>query len=75
MEAIRQVITVKDNSFQVTLPKGFNAKRVEVIIFPSDDELSEDTKAQLDERLKDYNENPEDVMDFDALLDEIENRL
>jgi hypothetical protein len=36
MNAIRQFIEVKDNSFNVVLPKDFTAQRVEVIILPSD---------------------------------------
>ena len=36
MEAIRQFIEVKNNSFNVVLPKGFTAKTVEVIIMPSE---------------------------------------
>ena len=37
MNAIRQFIEVKNNSFNVVLPKGFNAKTVEVIIMPLDE--------------------------------------
>ena len=36
MNAIRQFIEVKNNSFSVVLPEGFTASRVEVIIIPSD---------------------------------------
>ena len=36
MNAIRQFIEVKNNSFNVVLPKGFTAKTVEVIIMPSE---------------------------------------
>ena len=32
MNAIRQFIEVKNNSFNVVLPKGFTSKTVEVII-------------------------------------------
>ena len=35
MNAIRQFIEVKNNSFTVVLPKGFTAKTVEVIIMPT----------------------------------------
>ena len=46
MNVIRQFIEVKDNSFQVTLPDGFSAKRVEVIIIPDEreNEISFETK-------------------------------
>ena len=35
-------------------------------------ELSQETKNMLDTRLNDYLQNPNDVQDFDALLDELE---
>jgi hypothetical protein len=45
MDAIRQFIDVKDHTFQVTLPDSFSARRVEVIILPSEEvPLSDDTK-------------------------------
>lgn len=34
MNAIRQFIEVKDNSFTIVLPEGFSSKTVEVIIMP-----------------------------------------
>lgn len=79
MDAIRQFIDVKDHCFQVTLPEGFNARRVEVIILPSevdlDDELPQFQKDILDTRLDDYYKNPTDVMDFDKMIDAVEKRL
>jgi hypothetical protein len=77
MDAVRQFVEVKNNSFQITLPEGFNAKRVEVIILPSDDtdSLSDDLKSLLDTRLEDYQNNPDDVMDFDELLNQLESEI
>jgi hypothetical protein len=79
MDAIRQFIDVKDHSFQVSLPEGFNARRVEVIILPSDvdldDELPQWQKDIIDTRLEDYHKNPTDVMNFDKMIDDIEKRL
>lgn len=78
MDAIRQFIDVKDNSFQVTLPEGFTASRVEVIILPSqenDFQLSAETKKMLDNRLDQYHKNPNDVFDFDQLLKELDNEI
>lgn len=78
MDAIRQFIEVKNHSFQVILPDNFNARRVEVIILPSKEDeyqLTEDTKKMLDERLKSFNNNPNDVHDFDQLLDEFDNEI
>ena len=37
MNAIRQYIEVKNNTFQVMLPESFTAKTVEVIIMPVDE--------------------------------------
>ncbi|CAM2844253.1 Putative addiction module component [Flavobacterium succinicans] len=79
MEAIRQFIDVKDNAIQVSLPEGFTARRVEVIILPSEvaveDELPQWQKEILDARLDDYYKNPTDVMDFDKMIEAIEKRL
>lgn len=38
-------------------------------------ELSQETKNMLELRLNDYLKNPNDVQDFDALLDELESKL
>lgn len=40
MNAIRQFIEVKNNSFSVVLPVGFTAKTVEIIIIPTDENYS-----------------------------------
>ncbi|GEM_PF-2256238 len=57
MKAIRQFIEVKDHSFNVSLPKDFNAKRVEIIIIPNDNnddfiEVSQEQKVILDKALE-----------------------
>ncbi len=78
MEAIRQFIDVKDNSFQVTLPDGFRASRVEVIILPISEnasEISEQTKKMLDDRLESYRNNPSAVFDLDQMVAELNNEL
>lgn len=78
MDAIRQFIDVKDNSFNVVLPDNFKASRVEVIILPSEQnefELSTETKKMLDDRLEDYLKNPNDAEDFDTLLDELDRQI
>lgn len=77
MNAIRQFIDVKDNAFQITLPEGFNAKRVEVIILPSDDDfqISEETKTLINERKADYLKNLDNATDFDEFLDKMEKDL
>ncbi len=76
MDAIRQFVDVKDNSFQITLPEDFKAKRVEVIILPSDDfQISEETKTLINERKAEYLKNPDEATDFDEFLDEMEKGL
>ena len=78
MDAIRQFIEVKNQSFQVTLPDDFKASRVEVIILPSQNDISElldETKIMLEQRLIQYYENPKDVADFDQLLEELNNEI
>ncbi|MFC0344946.1 hypothetical protein [Epilithonimonas hispanica] len=77
MDAIRQFVDVKDNSFQITLPEDFKAKRVEVIILPSDDQfqISKETQNLLNERKADYLKNPENATDFDQFIDDLENDL
>lgn len=77
MNAIRQFIDVKNNRFNVVLPKGFNASRVEVIILPSEieDDIPQWHKDIANSRLSDYLQNPNDVEDFDEFLDELEREL
>jgi hypothetical protein len=77
MNAIRQFIEVKDNSFQVILPDDFKAKRVEVIILPSDDDtqISEETQNLINERKADYLKNPNNVTVFDKFIEELESDL
>ena len=77
MNAIRQFIEVKDNSINVTLPEGFSAKRVEIIILPSDNDvqISKETQNLLDKRLDNYLKNPEKVSDFDEFIQEMKNDL
>lgn len=78
MNAIRQFVEVKNHTFTIVLPDDFDAKTVEVIILPNQHnkiELLDETKALLDSRLNDYLQNPEEVKDFDLLLDELEKEL
>lgn len=74
MQAIRQIIEVKNHKFSVTLPDDFTASSVEVIILPSKNEndIPEWHKEIIDKRLKEYKKHPEDVTDFDTFCEEIE---
>jgi hypothetical protein len=78
MNAIRQFVEVKNHTFTIVLPDDFDASSVEVIILPKQQnkmELSDETKIVLDSRLNDYMQNPDEVKDFDLLLDELEQEL
>jgi hypothetical protein len=52
---------------------AFKSKPITITIEEDRDfELSQETKNMLDIRLNDYLKNPNDVQDFDELLDELE---
>lgn len=76
MDAIRQFIDVKNNSFSVLLPDDFKANRVEVIIFPSEpNDIPQWQKTEAIRRLEIYKNNPKSALDFDQVMDEIEKGL
>ena len=55
---------------------AFKTKPITITIEEDYDfELSDESKNMLDSRLNDYLNNPNDVADFDQLLDELENEL
>ncbi len=74
MNAIRQFIEVKNNSFNVVLPEGFTASRVEVIILPSEieDEIPQWQKDIVLERVAAIKKNPELSIDEEQFWKEIE---
>ena len=73
MEAIRQFIEVKDNTFQVVLPEGFTAKNVEIIIMPTQEnnDITEWQKKIVRNRIK----NAETPVDAFEMITEIENTI
>lgn len=78
MEAIRQIISVKNHSVTVVLPDDFTADKVEVIILPVENEEYQVPQWQIDqvrERTENYLKNPKNVSDIDDFLKEIENEL
>lgn len=76
MNAIRQFIDVKNNSFNVLLPEDFKASRVEIIIIPSEiSEIPQWQKTEAIRRLEIYKSNSKAVLDFDEVMDQIENDL
>jgi hypothetical protein len=78
MEAIRQVVKVKNHQVNITLPEDFNAEEVEVIIFAKSENEYAIPQWQIDEvreRTEKYLKNPKNVTDIDDFLKEIENEL
>ncbi len=76
MNALRQFVDVKNNSFNVLLPEDFKASRVEIIIMSSDiSEIPQWQKNEAIKRLEIYKTYPETVLDFDKAMDQIENDL
>jgi hypothetical protein len=75
MDAIRQFIDVKNHSFQVILPDNFNARRVEVIILPSEDEddVPQWQKDIVLERIEAIKQNPNLLIDEDQFWKDVEN--
>ena len=78
MEAIRQIVKVKNNKITITLPENFSTDEVEVIILSSRNDNYTIPQWQMDEvrnRADKYLKNPENVTDIDDFLKEIENEL
>jgi len=74
MNAIRQFIEVKNNSFNVVLPEGFTAKTVEVIIMPMDveDDIPQWQKDIVLQRVAAIKQNPELLIDEEEFWKDIE---
>lgn len=78
MEAIRQIVKVKNNKITITLPENFSSDEVEVIILSSSEENYSIPQWQIDEvreRSLQYHKNPKIGLDFDEAMKEIENDL
>ena len=78
MEAIRQILSVKNHSVTVILPDDFTADQVEVIILPVQNNEYKIPQWQIDEvreRTEKYLKNPKNVTDIDDFLKEIEDDL
>ena len=74
MNAIRQFIEVKNNSFSVVLPEGFTAKTVEVIIMSVDveDDIPQWQKDIVLERVAAIKQNPELLIEEEQFWKDIE---
>nr|WP_315157806.1 hypothetical protein [uncultured Flavobacterium sp.] len=78
MEAIRQIVTVKNHQINITLPSDFIADEVEVIIFPTDKKgitIPEWQINEVRERTSEYLKNPSTAQDFFEAMKEIEDEL
>jgi len=69
MNAIRQIVEVKDHKLNIELPENFDSEYAEVIIFAKDEsfdfEISEEEKALMRKRLAESKE--EDFEDWDSI--------
>jgi hypothetical protein len=77
MEAIRQIVTVKNRKRSITLPDDFNADEVEVIILPKSHnvEIPQWQMNQVRERTEKYLKNPSSAQDIDDFLKDIDGKL
>ena len=67
MEAIRQIVTVKNHKISITLPDDFMADEVEVIILPKSNayEIPQWQIDEVRERTERYLKDPSSAQDFD----------
>jgi hypothetical protein len=77
MEAIRQIVKVKNHKISITLPDNFNADEVEVIILPKSNtvEIPQWQMDQVRERTEKYLKNPSSAQDIDDFLKDIDGGL
>lgn len=54
MEAIRKIVTVKDNVLKVVLPDSYNDRKVELIILPADESQAGTYPSIVEEEKVDY---------------------
>ncbi|RBN51987.1 hypothetical protein [Flavobacterium psychrolimnae] len=77
MEAIRQIVKVKNHKISITLPDDFNADEVEVIILPKSNnvKIPQWQMDQVRERTEKYLKNPSSAQDIDDFLKDIDGEL
>ncbi|TDE54333.1 hypothetical protein [Flavobacterium sp. GT3P67] len=77
MEAIRQIVKVRNHKINITLPDDFNADEVEVIILPISNnvEIPQWQIDQVRERTEKYLKNPSSAQDIDDFLKEIDGEI
>ncbi|MBG6061815.1 hypothetical protein IWX83_001605 [Flavobacterium sp. CG_9.1] len=77
MEAIRQIVKVKNHKISITLPDDFNADEVEVIILPKSNnvDIPQWQMDQVRERTEKYLKNPSSAQDIDDFIKDIDGEL
>ncbi|MBA3985566.1 MAG: hypothetical protein H0X63_03100 [Flavobacteriales bacterium] len=77
MEAIRKIVKVVDHQLHITLPSGFNAEEVEVIIFPATSEfqIPQWQIDQVRERTDKYLKNPDSAIEMDDYFKQIDSEV
>ena len=74
MEALRKIITLKDNILKVILPEHFRAKKVEIIVIPADDNSSANREQLLLRYEKQYANLRFDIRNLKYNRDELYDR-
>lgn len=76
MEAIREIVKVKNRQVIINLPDDFNADEVEVIVLKTtENEIPQWHINEVRERTSAYLKNPDSTLDFDEAINDIENEL
>ena len=74
MNAIRQIINLKNKTFEITLPNNFISKKIEVIILPveNDYDITDWQKEIVLKRLEAIKQNPNLLIEEEQFWKEIE---
>jgi len=78
MEAIRQIVTVKNHQINITLPLDFIADEVEITIIPTEKKgitIPDWQINEVRERTSEYLKDPSVAQDFFEAMKEIEDEL
>lgn len=76
MEAIREIVKVKNRQVIINLPDDFNADEVEVIVLKIiKNDIPQWHIDEVRERTSEYLKNPNIALDFDEAIKDIENEL
>ena len=77
MEAIRQIVTLKNHEISITLTADFTADKLEVIILPKSNgyEIPQWQIDEVSERTQRYLDDPSSAQNIDNFLKEIDREL